>query len=482
MSALLQAGEALAKGMPARKLIDELAALYPLMLVARTSDQRVEWASSGWAETLHDVPDLVGCTLREIIARFPRPEQSFPIVTRLREFGAVRKGSIQLRLDATRETPFEISVLPLQLSGDEPCVVVLARRAAADTAGAPTNTLIECHPDACISIDRHGFVDVANAAAAELLDSESSELVGSAAATLAFDNAGLHDLLRALACDEACEIRLALRREGLPALPVQARVAPHLGSDGERLGALLALRRAEDDTRDTDALTRRNAELEHCINSLAHDLRSPLVALLGFSRLLHQDYEAVLDDTGLHFIDRIEQAGHTMEGLIHSLLELSRIGQPGEHPALIDPRSVLVQLAAELKPRLEEGRIQLELPAAPELVFCDRTRLYQIFCNLIGNAIDHMGDCSEPRIDVTIDAEAGLHHIRVRDSGRGIAAEDHERIFEAFQSLGARRDGRRGTGMGLAIVRKIAATRGGRAWVESEPDAGATFHVTLPQH
>jgi signal transduction histidine kinase len=228
-------------------------------------------------------------------------------------------------------------------------------------------------------------------------------------------------------------------------------------------------------------LQRKNEDLEQCVNTLAHDLRSPLVALLGFSRLLRQDYGARLDDTGLHFVDRIEQAGRTMESLIHDLLELSRIDQPGERRSLVDPRAVLQQLHAELKPRLEAGGVELKLPVHPPLVYCDRTRLYQVFSNLIGNAIEHMGPCDAPCIVVDVVQEADCEHISVRDPGQGIAPEHHERIFKVFQSLGRHNDERRGTGIGLAIVRKIAQTHGGRAWVDSRPGQGSTFHVTLPR-
>ena len=227
-------------------------------------------------------------------------------------------------------------------------------------------------------------------------------------------------------------------------------------------------------------LERLNDELQHCVNTLAHDLRSPLVALLGFSRLLRQDYESRLDDTGLHYIDRIEQAGRTMEDLIHDLLELSRIGQPGERREMIDPRAVLLQLKAEFKPRLESSGIALELPDEAPFVYCDRTRLYQVFSNLIGNAIDHMGPCADPRIIVTVEDGATAHLVSVRDHGRGIDPEQHERIFDVFQSLGPCSDGRRGTGIGLAIVKKIVETHGGRVWVESEPGRGTAFFLTLP--
>jgi signal transduction histidine kinase len=169
-----------------------------------------------------------------------------------------------------------------------------------------------------------------------------------------------------------------------------------------------------------------------------------------------------------------------MEALIRDLLELSRIGRTPQATIRVNPRAVLLQLSAELKPRLDAQDVALELPEDAPALVCERTRLYQLFSNLIGNALDHMGDVCGARVQITIDEEPSHHVISVRDNGRGIAPEHHERIFEVFQSLGPRRDGSRGTGMGLAIVRKIAETQGGRAWVESEPERGACFKVRLP--
>ncbi len=170
-----------------------------------------------------------------------------------------------------------------------------------------------------------------------------------------------------------------------------------------------------------------------------------------------------------------------MDALISDLIELSRIGVPDEYRTLIDPRSVLRQLRAELKLQIEEKGARLEIPAAPPMVFSDRTRLYQIFSHLVVNALDHMGPCPNPEIRVEI-AEQPLHHlISVSDNGKGISRDHHERIFEVFRTLESSRHGRRSTGIGLAMVRKIAETHGGRAWVESEPDQGARFLVALPR-
>jgi signal transduction histidine kinase len=291
----------------------------------------------------------------------------------------------------------------------------------------------------------------------------------------------LIELADALASEAPAQIALTLRRSGADPVDVSASVAPLRGADLAAGGSVITLRGTGGKLVAELELARRADELEHCVNTLAHDLRSPLVALLGFSRLLRQDYAEVLDDTALHFVDRIEQAGRTMEALIHDLLELSRIGQLGERRGLVDPRGVLHQIAAEQKPRLEEARVLLELPESPPLLYCDRTRLYQVFSNLIGNAIEHMGECSERRVVVEVREDDEVDHICVRDFGVGIASEHHERIFEPFHSLRPRGKGSMGTGMGLAIVRKIAETHGGRAWVESVPGEGAAFHVTLPR-
>jgi len=114
-------------------------------------------------------------------------------------------------------------------------------------------------------------------------------------------------------------------------------------------------------------------------------------------------------------------------------------------------------------------------------VLCDRTRLYQVFSNLIGNALDYMGPVSDPTITIEVFEDPDEHRIVVRDNGRGIAPAQRERIFDLFQTCGPRADGRRGTGIGLAIVKKIAQSQRGRVWVESRPGEGAAFHLTLPR-
>jgi signal transduction histidine kinase len=251
---------------------------------------------------------------------------------------------------------------------------------------------------------------------------------------------------------------------------------------GPWLGArVLFVRDDSDRVLERKALERKNAELESYVHSVSHDLRSPLVSLVGFTRLLRQDYDEVLGETGRHFADRIEQAARTMETLIDDLLELSRIGVGNEVRSLVDPRAVLLQLRAELKLRLDANASTLCIPEDPPLLLCDRTRLYQLFSNLVGNALQHMGDCSDRNIEVEVATRADHHLITVTDHGHGIPESEHERVFEVFHSTDRSGGDGRSTGVGLAIVRKIAETHGGRVWVESTPGNGARFAVSLPR-
>lgn len=340
--------------------------------------------------------------------------------------------------------------------------------------------LLDAAPDPAVVLGIDGTVLYANSAVEGLFGLPAAEMPGAALASLFGSSREVEQLISSLETGESrCNQELTLRHRDGRIFRASAS-AVRLAGDGAE-GVVVYLRDLSERCRIEAELQSKNDELEHCVQALAHDLRSPLVALLGFSRLLRQDYGSLLDETGLHFVDRIEQAGRTMEDLIHDLLELSRISQPGEQRQMIDPRTVLTQIQAELKPRLDAGNIQLELPSNPPPIYCDRTRLYQLFANLVGNAIDHMGPCQAPRISVSVTEFPQRHRLSVRDLGRGIDPEHHNRIFEVFQSIGPRADGRRGTGIGLAIVRRIAETHGGRAWVESQPGEGATFHVEIPR-
>jgi len=412
------------------------------------------------------------------------------LCAQLRARGLVVDERVELLLPGGRTLPVALSLTRLGAGDDSSHTVALlhpiGERERRDRTLRQTveylGSILGAAPHGVLAVDSDGFVTYANPATERLLGFAREEVVDKPVSVF-FRSGGdlerLAKILRRQTEDLSEDMELRRKDEGSLRAAVSAN-ALRL-PDGAHVGAVLVLQDVTGRRRVEDELRRKNAELEHYVHTVSHDLRSPLVALLGFTRLLREDYGDRLDDRGRHFVDRLEQAGRSMEALTHDLLELSRIGERNDRKALVDPRRVLEIVQSEVKPRLEEGRVALGLPESPPLVLCDRTRLYQVFSNLIGNALDYMGDVAEPRIDVEVTEDAAFHLISVRDNGRGVAPELQERIFEIFQSLGPRRDGRRGTGVGLAIVRKIAETHGGRVWVESRPGEGARFVLALPR-
>jgi signal transduction histidine kinase len=329
--------------------------------------------------------------------------------------------------------------------------------------------ILAAAPDPVIAIDRARRVCYANPACEELLGVTPADVVGR-------DLAQLGAIDAEAARRGHVEIRLRSGETRWIAY-ASTELAP---PDAPEPVTVFFLRDETVRRRDELRLSRHNDELEQTVRALAHDLRSPLVSVLGFSRLLREDFGGALGERGAHFLERINSAGRTMEQLIRDLLDFARIGHDGERRMSVDPREVLQQLKGELKPRLESDGVELVLPENPPVVRCDRTRLYQLFSNLIGNALDHMGPCERPRIQVEIAQAADRHEIVVRDNGRGVPPGQSERIFDMFHTVG-RPGGRKGTGIGLSIVRKIAELHGGRAFVECPPAGGSAFHVVLPR-
>ncbi len=478
---------------PARTLVEALAKIYEFVLVT-DSNGCVLWRSDGLVDLCGGERFCVGCevkTLLPFLPGFTRPEQAFELRSRLRRDGFLTNAVVEFSNEEGESIPVEVNVVPVSNPPEQrPFYVVIARpvefeKPVVELAPASKRdsleSILDDAPDAMLVVDERGFVVYANAAVERLLGHGGSQIVDRPVAALLNDAADLERLVSSIGVErEVEEWELTLTRSDGRAARIAASARTRRLDDGTFAGTVLCMRDVTERHCAAVELSRKNAELEHCVHALAHDLRSPLVALLGFPGYCART--TLLDDTGTHFVDRIEQAGRTMEDLIHDLLELSRIGQQGERKALVNPTSVLHQLQAELKPRLDAAGIELELPHDPPLVFCDRIRLYQVFSNLIGNAIDHMGACQQPRIAVSIVEHGEECHISVSDSGRGIDSKHHEQVFEAFQSLGPSSDGRTGSGIGLAIVKKIAETHGGRVWIDSRTGYGTTFHVTFLRH
>lgn len=225
-------------------------------------------------------------------------------------------------------------------------------------------------------------------------------------------------------------------------------------------------------------LSAKNAELERFVYTVSHDLKSPLVTIVGFLGYVEEDFKNGDVDALHRDMDRIYRATFKMQELLQDLLDLSGVGRMMNEPQSV-PFDMLVDEAVELtQGRLHERGIQINIQPGLPAVHGDAKRLLELVQNLIDNAAKYMGDQPEPRIEIGCSGmQDGKPVFHVRDNGIGIAPEHHERIFGLFNKLDPKVEG---TGVGLALVKRIVEFHGGRIWVESEAGQGATFYFSLP--
>lgn len=225
-------------------------------------------------------------------------------------------------------------------------------------------------------------------------------------------------------------------------------------------------------------LEAKNAELERFTYTVSHDLKSPLFTIRGFLGYLEQDALAGNHARMRSDMQRITDATDKMQQLLNDLLELSRVGRlrnEAEYVAFEDLAREAVEL---VHGRIMERGVAVHIDSNMPVVYGDKPRLLEVVQNLVDNAAKFMGDQPNPRIEIGWNGEEdGKYIFCVRDNGMGISTEHHERIFGLFNKLDVKADG---TGIGLALVKRIVEVHGGRIWVESEPGKGSAFYFTLP--
>jgi signal transduction histidine kinase len=227
-------------------------------------------------------------------------------------------------------------------------------------------------------------------------------------------------------------------------------------------------------------LENKNAELERFTYTVSHDLKSPLFTIRGFLGYLEKDALAGNQARLRSDMQRITDATDKMQRLLNELLELSRVGRL-KNESTHFPFADLVREASDLvQGRIMAGGIHISVDPNLPMLYGDRARLTEVLQNLLDNAAKFMGEQAEPHIEIGCygqDAERGMPILYVRDNGMGIPLQHHDRVFGLFNKLDPKTDG---TGIGLALVKRIIEVHGGRIWVESEAGKGSTFFFTFP--
>lgn len=259
------------------------------------------------------------------------------------------------------------------------------------------------------------------------------------------------------------------RQDGFVALQADITERKHTEEALERLTAMLMDQ--------TDELRRSNEELQQFAYIASHDLQEPVRMVKNFTELLERRYGDRLDDSGREFIGFAIDGARRMQRLIQDLLEYSRVGTHGREPSPIATEEVLMGVLANLKIAIDESAAAITHGPLPE-VMADESQIFQLLQNLVANAIKFRGP-SAPQVHIEAGRQGDHWLFAVRDNGIGIDPAQYGRVFQVFQRLHSR-DEYPGSGIGLAVCKRIVQRHGGQIWVESQPGAGSTFYFTLP--
>jgi PAS domain S-box-containing protein len=358
-------------------------------------------------------------------------------------------------------------------------------------SGAKYRGLLEAAPDAMVVVNKDGEIVLLNLQAERQFGYHRDELVGQKVTNIipeGFAERLIADALRseedALAQHMGTGIELTGQRKNGSQFPIEIMLSPLKSAEGTLVTAAIrdiSVRKQSEEhlLKTIGELKRSNDELEQFASVASHDLQEPLRMVASYTQLLAKRYKGRLDSDADEFIAHAVDGSNRMQGLIRDLLAYSRAGTNGKVLHAISSENALNEALTNLRATIGETSAVVTHDALPAIT-TDGTQLSQVFQNLVGNAIKYRS-VESPRVHVSAAKNGGKEWIfSVRDNGLGIAPQYFERIFVLFQRLHGQNEFE-GSGIGLAICKKVLERLGGRIWVESQPQKGSTFYFALPE-
>jgi len=398
-----------------------------------------------------------------------------------RDLHGVRKDGTQI--------PVEIGLNPIRTRDELFVLSAITDITERKQAEERFRQVVEASPSGMIMTDADGKIVLVNAETERLLGYGRAELIGKPIEMLVPQRiqgehvrfrGAFHQRPEARSMGSGRDLHI-VRKDGRE-LPVEIGLNPIRTPEGvmvlsaiidisERNRALQSLKEQREE------LQRSNADLEQFAYVASHDLQEPLRMVATYTELLAERYRGKLDERADKYIGYAVDGAKRMQQLVRELLAYSRVSSQAKPPAVVDSGVLVRDVLGGLKVAIDESGAEIVCGELPK-VRADPAQLGQVFQNLIGNALKFHAERS-PHIRIGSDKSNGKCVFRIEDNGIGIDKEYSERVFQMFQRLHER--GRYdGSGIGLAIAKKIVERHGGRIWFESEPGNGATFFFTMP--